>query len=105
MASLETVTAPRLELPACILLPKKVVWTVEVLKLANVKVYLYTDSRIALLWMETPPWKLKTFVFNRVFKFLSHAQNFNWKHLSLKNNPADLMFLELGPTNPNTNQL
>ena len=49
---------------------------------------MYTDSQIALSGIQSPPWKLKTFVGNRVAKIQDHTQNF---HISSKRNPADLI--------------
>ncbi|GFX78363.1 integrase catalytic domain-containing protein [Trichonephila clavipes] len=50
-----------------------------------------TDSTIALAWIKTEPHKLKTFVSNRVAEIQALSKDYHWKHVSSKNNPADLI--------------
>ncbi|GFV77093.1 uncharacterized protein TNCV_691611 [Trichonephila clavipes] len=52
---------------------------------------MWTDSTIALAWIKTEPHKLKTFVSNRVAEIQALSKNYHWKHVSSKNNPADLI--------------
>ncbi|GFU69656.1 uncharacterized protein TNCV_2559461 [Trichonephila clavipes] len=49
------------------------------------------NSTIALTWIKTEPHKLKTFVSNRVAEIQALSKNYHWKHVSSKNNPADLI--------------
>ncbi|GFU63057.1 uncharacterized protein TNCV_1579101 [Trichonephila clavipes] len=93
VAPLKTLTIPRLE-TACsfttIEISQKVV---PILQLPIHKIWMWTDSTIALAWIKTEPHKLKTFVSNRV----AEIQKSTLKGLSLetceaqKNNPADLI--------------
>ncbi|GFX57149.1 integrase catalytic domain-containing protein [Trichonephila clavipes] len=52
---------------------------------------MWTDSTIALAWIKTEPHKLKTFVSNRVAEIQALSKDYHWKHVSSKNNPADLI--------------
>ncbi|GFV26087.1 integrase catalytic domain-containing protein [Trichonephila clavipes] len=52
---------------------------------------MWTDSTIALAWIKTEPHKLKTFVRNRVAEIQALSKDYHWKHVSSKNNPADLI--------------
>ncbi|GFS79984.1 integrase catalytic domain-containing protein [Trichonephila clavipes] len=52
---------------------------------------MWTDSTIALAWIKTEPHKLKTFVSNRVAEIQALSKDYHWKHVSSKNNSADLI--------------
>ncbi|GFY53743.1 integrase catalytic domain-containing protein [Trichonephila inaurata madagascariensis] len=83
-------TIPRLELCACLLskLTRKVV---SALKMQIESVQLWSDSTIALAWINTPPNQLKTFVGNRVSQIQQLFKDFQWKHISSDVNPADVL--------------
>ncbi|GFS70012.1 integrase catalytic domain-containing protein [Trichonephila clavipes] len=88
---LKTLTIPRLELSAALLLSRLVKKVVPILQLSIHKIWKWTDSSIALAWIKTEPHKLKTFVSNRVAEIQALSKDYNWKHVSSKNNPADLI--------------
>ncbi|XP_043461940.1 uncharacterized protein LOC122498322 [Leptopilina heterotoma] len=49
----------------------------------------WTDSSIALSWINTSPHQLKTFVANRVSDIQKKTNGHNWKHVKSSDNPAD----------------
>ncbi|GFW64701.1 speckle-type POZ protein-like B [Trichonephila clavipes] len=91
VALLKTLTIPRLELSAALLLSILVKKVAPILQLPIHKIWLWTDSTIALAWIKTEPHKLKTFVSNWVVEIQTLSKDFHWKHVSSKNNPADLI--------------
>ncbi|GBN08581.1 hypothetical protein AVEN_264859-1 [Araneus ventricosus] len=53
------------------------------------RMYLWSDSLIALHWIKGAASKWKPFVSNRVIEIQSNADPANWHHCSGKDNPAD----------------
>ncbi|GFW71062.1 integrase catalytic domain-containing protein [Trichonephila clavipes] len=80
-----------LELCAAVLLSKLVKRGIDVLKLESVKVYLWTDSKIVLSWLQKEPMDLKTFVQNRIAKIQDLFPVQQWRHVPSNQNPADLI--------------
>ncbi|KFM82032.1 hypothetical protein X975_09549, partial [Stegodyphus mimosarum] len=89
VAPIKTMTIPRLELSACLLLSKLMQKVLEALKLKIDDVKLWSDSSIALAWINTSPHLLKTFVSNRVSQIQQLTSNYQWEHVSSEMNPAD----------------
>ncbi|GFV38970.1 uncharacterized protein TNCV_965361 [Trichonephila clavipes] len=67
--------------------------------------YLWSDSTIVLAGIQKEPNVLKIFVANRVatIQHLTNAEQ--WHHVSLKHNPADLVFIGLDLSSLHNNSL
>ena len=93
VAPLLSESIPRLELCAALLLSQLTEKVVTAMKIYFDVIYLWSDSTITLSWMLTEPYKLKTFIANRVAKIqiIKDKLNIIWKHVSSQNNPADLV--------------
>ncbi|GBM67202.1 hypothetical protein AVEN_160798-1 [Araneus ventricosus] len=90
IAPIKTISIPRLELSACVLLSQLVENIINALKMEIDDVILHTDSTIALAWINTSPNQLKTFIGNRVSKIQDLTENCTWRHISSHLNLADI---------------
>ena len=89
--SSNTMTLPRLELCAALLLAQLVTTAKKALQIAFSKVYLWSDSTIALQWIKTEPHTQPTFIANRFAGIQRLTSSCEWRHVPPQDNPADLV--------------
>ncbi|GFX68341.1 uncharacterized protein TNCV_2817151 [Trichonephila clavipes] len=94
---IKSLTIPRLELCAAVLLAKLVKRVVAALQLETAELYLWSDSMIVLAWLRKEPMDLKTFVQNRVAKIQELYPNQLRRHVPSDQNPADLVSRGVDP--------
>lgn len=84
-------TIPKLELSAAALL-SQLMTRVSAELSAHITIsqhICWSDSTIALAWLNTPPHRLQTFEANRVAKIKSSPPSSTWRHVPTNLNPAD----------------
>ncbi|XP_018395111.1 PREDICTED: uncharacterized protein LOC108773703, partial [Cyphomyrmex costatus] len=89
VAPVKTLSIPRLELSAVVLLGRLLQWTKKSLGLSHVPIYGWTDSTIVLSWLKQHPSTWTTFVANRVSELQTSLPSISWNHVSSRENPAD----------------
>ncbi|XP_075162846.1 uncharacterized protein LOC142235479 [Haematobia irritans] len=90
-------TLPRLELCAAQLGANLAVKVKRDLDMMTVPTYYWTDSTIVLNWINSRSSSLHTFVANRIASIQDNTTPEQWRHVSSKDNPADIISRGLDP--------
>lgn len=83
-------TIPKLELCSALLLARLVKLVREAMHVKFDETHLYTDSRVALAWINGNPNRWKVSVSNRVRKINALVSREHWHHVPGEINPADI---------------
>ncbi|XP_062538870.1 uncharacterized protein LOC134207165 [Armigeres subalbatus] len=89
VAPLKPTTIPRLELMACVLGVRLAKYVVDGHSLAVQEHFFWSDSEVAMSWINADPRKYRPFVAFRVGEILEKSNREEWRWISSKLNPAD----------------
>lgn len=91
LAPIKRVTLPRLELLGALLASRLLRYFCEATGLDPTQATLWTDSTVALGWIQQDSSRWKAFVSNRVVEIQTHTHPSQWRHCPGTDNPADLL--------------
>ena len=89
VAPLKQLTIPRLELQAAVLASRLAKSIQEESRIEFKDVKFFTDSSIALAWIQSPSRNYKPFVSSRIGEIQSNSDPSQWRHIPSEDNVAD----------------
>jgi hypothetical protein len=90
VAPLISTSIPRLELMAAVLALRLGISAANALEIEKSDITFWTDSMNVLCWIRNHSRSYKPFIANRVGEIQSTTDPVQWKHVSTKENPADI---------------
>ncbi|XP_043461931.1 uncharacterized protein LOC122498315 [Leptopilina heterotoma] len=98
VSPVKTISIPNLELNAAALLVKLICYVRKLPGFNDFPVFSWSDSQVVLSWLRKHPCHWKTFVANRVAFIQTELPSAEWRHVTTKDNPADLATRGVKPT-------
>ena len=101
---LKVVSLPRMELLGALIASRLKIMVLSSLQ-EDIDVHFWSDSTIVLNWINSEPYKMKTFVGNRVAEIQTNSSKAQWHWTPTDENPADLPSRGIWPLSPEQEQL